>query len=119
MDREYSVIYNNGRYEDISLKPPFKTLGVIHVEVELSGDVDGLNYPSIGRVLSYRVSSSLGLNMPYDIKEVMSFEALYIPGIYEGGRFIVEGLLQCSDQLGVCRVLIGGREYPGKLRYIE
>ncbi|MEM1628222.1 MAG: nucleotidyltransferase domain-containing protein [Desulfurococcaceae archaeon] len=119
MNREYSIIYNNGVYEDMALKPPFKTLGSICIEVELDKSVDGLNYPSMGKVLSYRIVGQSSVDIPYDIVEVLSFEALYIPGLYEGGIFIVEGLLQCSDQLGACRVLIGGREYPGRLYYIE
>jgi predicted nucleotidyltransferase len=118
LGREYSVIYNDGVYREITLLPSFKSLGVINLEVELCGGVEALNYPSTGRVLRYRFAGTPSMSIPYDVTSIVSYEALYTTGLYEGGVFEVNGLLQCSDVLGECRVLLGVLEHQGFMRYL-
>jgi predicted nucleotidyltransferase len=117
--REYSVVYNDGVYREVTLLPSFKTLGLVNLEVEISGGVEALNYPSTGRILRYKVTESSSTIIPHDITRVVSYEALYTTGLYEGGLFEVKGLLQCSDVIGECRVLIGVLEHQGYMRYLE
>jgi predicted nucleotidyltransferase len=116
--KEYSVIYSDALCEDIMLKPAYKTLGVARIVAEVEGGVRGLNYPSTSKVITYKVVSSTATPR-YDIAEVVSFEALYIPGLFEGGLFEIEGLLQCSDVVESCRLLIGARESRTYMKYYE
>lgn len=116
--REYSVVFNDGVYRDVLLLPGFKSIGLVEVIAEISGDLSALNYPSRARVLSYRVVKS-PVKVPYDLTEVISYEALYTTGLYEGGFFEIRGLLQCSEYLNTCRVLVGVREYESTMRYYK
>jgi len=116
--KEYSVIYSDAICEDIMLKPAYKTLGVARIVAEVEGGVRGLNYPSTSKVITYKVVSSTATPR-YDIAEAVSFEALYIPGLFEGGLFEIEGLLQCSDVVESCRLLIGARESRTYMKYYE
>ncbi|MEM4718197.1 MAG: hypothetical protein QXE81_05505 [Desulfurococcaceae archaeon] len=115
-EKEYSLIYNDGIYRDVMLLPSYRTVGVSKLIVELEGGIYALNYPSKSRVLKYRVLES-NCHVPYDVVEVLSFEALYIPGLYEGGLFEVSGLLQCDDHENLCRLMIGGVEHQGYMKY--
>lgn len=114
--REYSLIYNDGIYRDIMLLPSYRTIGICKLIAELEGGIYALNYPSRSRVIKYRVLES-NCRFPYELIEVLSYEALYIPGLYEGGLFELNGVLQCSDRAGSCRIMIGGIEHPGYMKY--
>lgn len=113
----YSVTYNDGVFRCLSTMPRFETMGVIRVLARVPGGSEALNYPSVGAVESYRVLS--GVNPVYDITRVMSYEALYMTGLYEGGLFEIEGLLQCSGEEGSCRLLLGSLEYRGTMKWLD
>ncbi|WP_434731544.1 hypothetical protein WLZ34_01120 [Thermogladius sp. KZ2Tp1] len=113
---EYSIIYNSGVPGSLLNLPSFKTMGIAAVQVDVEGGLDALNYPTTGRVTRWRQVE--GATPPMDIREVMSFEATYIPLFYEGGRAVARGLLQCSDTAGYCRVLVGGQEYRGSVIWV-
>lgn len=117
-NREYSIIYNDGIYRNAMSLPSFRTMGVVKIVADVYGGVDALNYPSRGDILVYRVIE-YSSEIPYEIKEVLSYEALYIPGLYEGGIFEINGLIQCSAFLESCRVLLGAVEYKGYMRYYD
>ena len=118
-NREYSIIYNDGVYRELALLPSFKTLGAVHLLVEVAGGLEALNYPSTSRVINYRVLYSEAQTIPFDVTSITSYEALYTPGLYEGGFFEVRGVLQCSNKLGECRVLAGVLEERSFMRYRE
>jgi len=111
--REYSILYNNGIYSSILNKPEWKTLGKTKIIVEIEPSIDGLNYPSIGRISKWNHIS--GIIPRGDVSYILSFEALYIPLFFEGGKAQVEGLLQYSKVLDEYRVLVGVKEYLGRI----
>jgi predicted nucleotidyltransferase len=115
--REYSIMYSSGLPSSLLNKPYYKTLGVSTIQTEFEGGVHALDYPARGLVSGWRILE--GVQPPMDICEVLSFEALYIPLFYEGGRAIVKGLLQCSVTEGCCRILVGGYEYKGFAKWAE
>lgn len=114
--REFSVIYNRGSQRDLFALPSFITIGRGSFKLELEGGIYALDYPSISRITKYKIVES-SLLPPYDLVEVVSFEALFIPGLFEGGSFEASGIVQCSDALGYCRLLLGIHEYRGFLKY--
>ncbi|WP_440059173.1 hypothetical protein ACSU1N_05140 [Thermogladius sp. 4427co] len=116
-DREYSIIYNSGIKSYLPNLPYFKTLGLIEVEAEIRGGIQALDYPSRGKVHSWKILN--GVNPPFDISEILSFEALYIPLLYEGGKAVIRGLLQCSEAVGYCRIILGVKEYRGYAIWID
>ncbi|WP_245526401.1 hypothetical protein [Desulfurococcus mucosus] len=107
--REYSVTYSGNIHGSLSVLQGFRTIGVTEITAELSGGVDALDYPSKSRIERYRVIG--GSNTPFDIVYVESFESLYTPLLYEGGKAFIRGLLQCSQ--GLCKILVGGVEEKG------
>lgn len=115
--REYSLIYNDGIYREVYTMPSYKTRGILKAVIEVQGGLQALNYPSIGLVDDCRIIEVQG-KVDYDVNYVMSYEALYIPGLYEGGLFEVSGLLQCSTLEETCRVVIGSREYKGTMKWL-
>lgn len=115
---DYSIIYNDGVYREVLLFPPFKTYGVIKIIADVHGGVDALNYPTKAKVFNYRVIET-STSIPYEIEELFSYEALYTTGFYEGGVFEIQGLLQCSDLIETCRVLLGVYECRGYAKYYE
>ena len=117
-DREYSFIYNNGIYGDILLMPGYKNMGVVKAVLEVNGGLEALNYPSKSLVSRYKIIESQ-FDIPYDIDHVLSYEALYVTGLYEGGLFEVKGLLQCSSSVESCRIILGVVEYRGYMKYYE
>ncbi|MEM1618018.1 MAG: hypothetical protein QXE77_00440 [Desulfurococcaceae archaeon] len=117
-DREYSIIYNDGTYKDVFLMPSYITRGIVRAVLEVHGDLRALNYPSIGMVTSYRIVESR-CKVDYDISYLMSYEALYVPGLHEGGVFEVSGLLQCSAVEETCRILVGSHEYRGFMKWLH
>lgn len=113
--REYSIIYSNGVYRDAFTMPSYKNIGPITIRAYVSGSITALNYPSISKIEKYSLTK--GANVPMDIDEVVSFEAVFMPALLEGGEYIISGLLQCSSES--CRVLIGGREAGGYIAPIN
>lgn len=115
--RMYSIIYSDGVSRCLSTMPRYETVGITRALVRVSGGVEALNYPSIGLVEGYRVIEK---TIPkYDVSSVMSYEALYMTGLYEGGLFDIEGLLQCSEDEGACRILLGSLEYRGAMMWLD
>jgi predicted nucleotidyltransferase len=114
--RDYSIIYNDGVYREVINAPVYRTLGRSKIVADVSGGLSGLNYPSSSRILSYKIKSS-NIPPPFDITEVLSFEALYIPALYEGGVFEIDGLLQCSFVIEDCRLTIGVYEEKTYMKY--
>jgi len=114
--REYSVVYNKGVWRDVLNLPYYRTLGRTRMIAEVEGGLEALNYPASSKITSYRIIEARELPV-YDIEEVLSFEALFIPGLFEGGVFEVNGLLQCSPVLETCRVVLGVREAETNMKY--
>jgi len=111
--KEYSILYNNGIYSSILNKPEWKILGKTKIIVEIEPGINGLNYPSIARISKWIHIN--GIVPRGDVSHILSFEALYIPLFFEGGKAQVEGLLQYSKLLDEYRVLIGVKEYLGRI----
>ncbi|MCD6300784.1 MAG: hypothetical protein J7L82_01790 [Staphylothermus sp.] len=111
--KEYSIIYNNAIFSNILNKPSWVTLGKIKIKAEIEPSISGLNYPSIAKI--YKWHHINGIIPKGDISNIISFEALYIPLFFEGGKARVEGLLQYSKVLDEYRILIGVKEYLGKV----
>ncbi|AFL66861.1 hypothetical protein [Desulfurococcus amylolyticus] len=107
--REYSILYNNDISGFLTSEPEFKTIGSVLARVEIKGGVEALSYPSVSGVENYTIIE--GAKPLMDITYIESFESLYIPILYEGGKAVVKGLLQCSDT--TCRILVGGVEEKG------
>lgn len=114
--REYSITYNDGIYRDVLTMPSYRSYGTVNLVVELEGGPNGLNYPSHSKVLAWKTVETPS-RIPFDIEGILSYEAVYMPALYEGGLFEVEGLLQCSDLIEACRVLLGALEYRGTIKY--
>lgn len=112
-EREYSIIYNDGIYRDILTAPAYRSLRTIRAEVSIAGGIEALNYPSASRIEGLRLVE--GTPSPFPVEELLSFESLYIPSLLEGGRYQVDGLLQCSQVLETCRVIIGIAEASTRL----
>ncbi len=113
--KEYSIIYNDGIPQGFNGEDPWISRGIIRVEGILCGGLDGLNYPSRVCIENYRVLEGY-VDSP--IVEIISFEALYIPLFYEGGKAIVEGLLQYNNVRDVYRIMVGVVEYPGRIIWV-
>ncbi len=111
--REYSILYNNGTYSNILNKPEWRTLGKTKIIAEIEPDINGLNYPSIARISKWIHIN--GATPRSDVSYILSFEALYIPLFFEGGKAQVEGLLQYSKVLDEYRILVGVKEYLGRI----
>jgi len=114
--KEYSFMYNDGVYRNVMLMPAFRSIGVARIVLDAYGGPMALNYPAQASILSYRLVESL-TRIPYDIERLLSYEAVYMTGLYEGGRFEAEGLVQCSNHLETCRMILGTYEYKGFMRY--
>lgn len=106
--REYSFIYNDGVLKLVDNMPVWKTIGVIEAEIIFSKYYDALNYPSKGIIEKW--SFRKGVYPNSDIEYVLSFEALYMPILYEGGHAIVRGLLQYNYVDDTYRILVGVKE---------
>lgn len=102
--REYSLIYNDGLYRDLSYGDNWCSLGSVEGYLELDGGLDALNYPSRGVIDKFSYVN--GVEPGSDPDYVLSFEALYVPLLYEGGRCYVKGLLQVNEY-GQYRILVG------------
>ena len=106
--REYSLIYNDGLPRILDNCIPWITLGSIEFKASIDGRIDALNYPSIGCIHEWEFIR--GVQPRSDIEYLLSFEALYTPLFYEGGRCIARGLLQYSPIDDRYRVVVGIRE---------
>ncbi len=116
--KEYSIIYNDGIYRPMETSEKWITKAPVIIEAYIEGGMEALNYPSIGRASNYKIIKARG-KLRGDIEYVISLEALYIPLFYEGGRAIINGLLQYSPETGIYRVMIGVREHRGVVRWIQ
>jgi len=114
----YSIMFNPRQGENVLLKPHFKSLGEITLSGIIKGGLDALSYPSRGGLESYTVLYST-VEPLYDVTEITSFESLYTSILFEGGDVLVKGLLQCSDRLESCRVLVGGVEGKGFVKPVS
>lgn len=114
----YSIMFNTQHGGNVLLKPPFKTLGEIIISGMVEGGLDALSYPSEGTLENYKVLDST-VKPPYDVTEIMSFETLYTSILLEGGDVLVKGLLQCSERLEACRILVGGVEGKGFVKPVS
>ena len=109
-DIDYSIIYNNGIYRQLDLMEPWRNMGVIKAKICIEPyQVSALNYPSEAYVHRCEAPSNI------EIRMITSYEALYIPFLYEGGCAIVEGLLQKSVWYGDYRIVVGVAENRGKI----
>ncbi|WP_052833789.1 hypothetical protein [Staphylothermus marinus] len=115
MGRDYSIIYNNGVYKHLDTCKAWRTMGHIKVKACLAGGLDALNYPSKSNIDKYYVLKNTK-KLRGDIEYVLSFDALYIGKLFDGGWVIISGLLQHDQLEDKYRILVGGREYKG---YIE
>jgi len=68
---------------EIFTLPAYKTLGRVKLVVEIRGGLEALNYPSLSEVLSYKLLEA-GIINPFDIGEILSFEASIFPGYLRG-----------------------------------
>lgn len=116
-EREYSIIYINDRYYAMENSPRWRSIGPVVIEAHLSGGLEGLNYPSWTRVDEYRVLT--GVMPKSDIIGVLSFEALYIPILYEGGKARINGLLQVNPDTEEYRVIVGVVEHRGSIALMD
>lgn len=106
--REYSFIYNDGIFKLLDNMSSWETIGVVKAEALFTGGFEALNYPTMGVIESWRYLD--GANPRGDLEYVLSFEALYMPLFYEGGKAIVRGLLQYNSVDDTYRVLVGVKE---------
>lgn len=115
MGRDYSIIYNNGVFKHLDTCKAWRTIGHITVKAYLMGGLDALNYPSRSSIDQYYLVKNRE-ELRSDIEYVLSFDALYIGKLFDGGWVIISGLLQHEPLEDRYRILVGGREYKG---YIE
>ncbi len=115
-DREYSIIYNDMMYRSLDNSIYWKTIGSAKLYIELAGGFEALNYPSRSNIDHWRLVE--GVEPRSDVEYILSFEALYIPVLYEGGRVETYGLLQHDQLNDRYRLLIGVREKPTYIRII-
>lgn len=113
--REYSISYNDGIYRSMENSEKWINIGFIEGLVLFEGRLEALNYPSIGFIESFEYRG--GVKPCSDPIYVLSFEALYTPVFYEGGKCMVRGLLQVNDE-GVCRILVGIRETRSYIKWL-
>lgn len=116
-DREYSVIYNSGARGPIDSGEGWTSLGASEVLVELAGSLKALDYPSIGLVESWKHLS--GARPRSDLSYVLSFEALYTPLFYEGGKCILRGLLQHDPIREIYRLVVGVSEVSTRVTILS
>lgn len=114
--REYSLIYNDGVFREPVCNDNWFSLGWVEGYLELEGGLDALNYPSKSRVTSFRYIG--GVEPRSDPNYVLSFEALYLPLLYEGGRCYVKGLLQVNEY-SEYRILLGVIEVQTYLKMVD
>ncbi len=115
--REYSILYNNGVYKPMETMERWDTIGSVRVKAYINGGLEGLNYPSLGLIEEYEIIYS-SKPLKTDIEYVLSFEALYIPILYEGGWALIDGLLQYSIDRGTYRIILGVKEYKGSMIWL-
>ncbi len=111
--REYSIIYIDDRYYAMDNSPRWRSIGPVVIEAQLSGGLEGLNYPSWTRIDEYKILT--GITPKSDIVGVLSFEALYVPVLYEGGKTRINGLLQINPDTEEYRVIVGVVEHRGSI----
>ncbi len=88
----------------------YRSYGEILVEAETdTGYCGSLFYPSRTPVHSYRVVE--GVTPPRPVEEIMCFEGVFSPTLYEASRVLVRGELLCWDE--GCTVLVGSRSVGG------
>lgn len=107
-NREYSVIYNDNVYKHIDNCEKWLSIGVSEGLVELEGSTSALNYPSTGVISRFKHTG--GLKPGSDPEYILSFEALYTPLFYEGGRGYVRAILQYNPLKDTNRLLVGVHE---------
>lgn len=115
-EREYSLIYNDGIYRYMESSERWRSVGVVEAIVTLQGNVEALNYPSIGFLESFEYIR--GFKPFSEPLYVMSFEALYMPAFFEGGKCLIKGLLQV-DERERTRILIGVKETDSFIKWLE
>lgn len=114
MEKDYSIIYNDNVFKPLETCHKWRTLRPVSIKASLVGGLDALNYPSKSLIDEYSLIK--GSNLRGDIEYVLSFDALYIGKLFDGGKVIISGLLQHNPLNDKYRILVGGREYKG---YIE
>jgi len=114
--REYSFIYNDGLYVNAYNTDQWLSIGDVELNIVFHGCPDALNYPAKGCV--EESTYIRGFNPSSDIDHVLSFEALYTPLFYEGGKGIVRGLLQYNPRTGLYRVVVGVRETTSYIKMV-
>ncbi len=111
-DIDYSIIYNDGVARCLDLMEPWKNAGYVKAKICVENrQLSALNYPSEALIYKYEFLQG----KKYELRTITSFEALYIPFLYEGGCAIVEGLLQKSSWYRDYRIVLGVYEHRGKL----
>jgi predicted nucleotidyltransferase len=118
-DKMYSIIFNDGVFRSIDNCDKWRSIGYVVLSADLSGGLEALNYPSKSLLENYRILKTNTPNIRSEIKYVLSFEALYIGQLFDGGRVVINGLLQYNDLEDYYRVVVGVREYNGYIKPIS
>ncbi len=110
--KEYSITYSLDYVEPYP-GVTWKTIGVVRIKARVENTYKTLNYPSRALLKDYMVLSRISGTVIHPIKEVVSFENLFLPLLFEEGNRVIEGILQYSKDLNYSRILIGVKEYRG------
>jgi predicted nucleotidyltransferase len=118
-DRMYSIIFNDGVFRSIDNCDKWRSVGYAILLADLSGGLEALNYPSKSLFNNYKVLKTNIDSISSEIEYVLSFEALYIGQLFDGGKVLINGLLQYNDLEDYYRVVVGVREYNGYIKPIS
>ncbi len=112
-NRQYSIAYTSNNLERFG-EEKWITEGVIKVKALVNPSHKSIGFPSRAVIDRYHVLEKRAkLEHKVLIKEVISFDNVFLPMLLEEGYRIIEGLLQYSDTLGYYRIVVGGIEHPG------
>lgn len=107
-NRECSIVYNDNVFRQMDNSDKWLSIGISEGFIEIEESVNALNYPSTGLINKFEHTS--GFKPRGDPEYVLSFEALYTPLFYEGGRGYVRAILQYNPVKDTYRLLIGVHE---------
>lgn len=110
--REYSLSFSLDYMEPYCSEKWF-TIGVARVKAFVEKTGLTLGYPARASIVKYRVLDVIKGVFREPLREVLSFENLYLPLLYEGGWVVVEGAIQWSPDKECSRILVGVVEYKG------
>lgn len=116
-DIEYSFIFNKGVFEYIDNGEKWVSIGVFEGFIEFESSLDALNYPSKGFINKWVYRK--GFKPRSDLEYVLSFETLFTPLFYEGGKCITRSLLQYNPLKDTYRLLIGVYEQHTYIELID